>query len=152
VMRLDRRMIPEEDPASVETGIRAVIAEAASRYPGTRIEIRRLLLANALKPLPANAPIVDALRRHASEIFGEPVDESGTPLYTDARLYCEAGIPAVLYGAGPRTVLESNAKRADENLSLEDLRRATKVVARSLYDLLTDRPARSPGLQRESPK
>ena len=60
----------------------------------------------------------------------------GTPLYTDARLFGEHGIPAVLYGAGPRTVLESNAKRADENLLLDDLRRATKVVARVLADLL----------------
>jgi hypothetical protein len=32
--------------------------------------------------------------------------------------------------------LESHAKRADERLDLEDLRRATKVVARSLVDLL----------------
>ena len=52
------------------------------------------------------------------------------------RLYCEHGIPAVIYGAGPRTVLEINAKRADEHIVLEDLRRATKVVARTLHDLL----------------
>jgi acetylornithine deacetylase/succinyl-diaminopimelate desuccinylase-like protein len=45
-------------------------------------------------------------------------------------------VPAVIYGAGPRTVLESNAKRADEQLVLEDLRRATKVIARTLLDLL----------------
>ena len=38
--------------------------------------------------------------------------------------------------AGPRTVLESHAKRADERLELEDLRRATKVIARTLHDLL----------------
>jgi acetylornithine deacetylase/succinyl-diaminopimelate desuccinylase-like protein len=37
--------------------------------------------------------------------------------------------------AGPRTVFESNAKRADEHLVLEDLRRATKVIARMLCDL-----------------
>jgi acetylornithine deacetylase/succinyl-diaminopimelate desuccinylase-like protein len=46
-------------------------------------------------------------------------------------------VPGVIYGAGPRTVLESNAKRADEHLDLEDLRRATKVIARTLYDLLS---------------
>ena len=39
----------------------------------------------------------------------------GTPLDTDVRLYAEAGI-RVIYGAGPRTLLESNAKRADERL------------------------------------
>jgi acetylornithine deacetylase/succinyl-diaminopimelate desuccinylase-like protein len=60
----------------------------------------------------------------------------GTPLYTDVRLYAEAGIPGVIYGAGPRTVLESHAKRNDERVVLEDLRRATKVIARTLADLL----------------
>ena len=63
----------------------------------------------------------------------------GTPLYTDVRLYAEAGSPGVIYGAGPRTVLESHAKRNDDRVVLEDLRRATKVIARTLADLL--RPA-----------
>jgi len=137
VLKLDRRMIPEEDPAQVEAGIRGVINEAASGLPGITVEIKRLLLARALKPLPGNAPLVEALQRHGQRVFGEPIPTTGTPLYTDARLYCEAGIPAVLYGAGPRTVLESNAKRADENLLLDDLRRATKVVACALLDLLS---------------
>ena len=69
-------------------------------------------------------------------MFGEPIPAVGTPLYTDVRLYVEQGIPGVIYGAGPRTVLESHAKRADERLVLEDLRRATKVIARTLVDLL----------------
>lgn len=80
--------------------------------------------------------MVDALSRHASAVFDEPIGAAGTPLYTDARLFGEHGIPAVLYGAGPRTVGESNAKRADEHIDLEDLRRATKVIARTLFDLL----------------
>jgi acetylornithine deacetylase/succinyl-diaminopimelate desuccinylase-like protein len=70
-------------------------------------------------------------------VFGETIPAMGTPLYTDVRLYGEAGVPAVIYGAGPRTVLESHAKRADERLVLEDLRRATKVIARTLFDLLS---------------
>ena len=138
-LKLDRRMIPEEDPTEVEADIRYVIEEAAARVPGVSVEIRRLLLANSLKPLAGNAPLVDALQRHGRAVIGEDIPTSGTPLYTDARLYGEAGIPVVLYGAGPRTVLESNAKRADEHLVLEDLRRATKVVARALADLLGGR-------------
>ncbi|MEO8924652.1 MAG: ArgE/DapE family deacylase [Caldimonas sp.] len=136
VLKLDRRMIPEEDPATVEAQIRRIITDAAATVPGVTIEIRRLLLANALQPLAGNAPLVEALQRHGEAIFGEPIPVSGTPLYTDVRLYGEAGIPAAIYGAGPRTVLESNAKRADEHLVLDDLRRATKVVARTLLDLL----------------
>ncbi|WP_342616614.1 ArgE/DapE family deacylase [Rhodoferax sp. GW822-FHT02A01] len=134
--KLDRRMIPEENPAEVEANIRQVIADAAAQTPGITVDVKRILLANALKPLPGNKPLVDALQKHASDVFGEPIPALGTPLYTDVRIFCEAGIPGVIYGAGPRTVLESNAKRADENLVLEDLRRATKVIARSLLDLL----------------
>ena len=138
VLRLDRRMIPEEDPVAVEASIRQVIADAAALQPGITVDIKRLLLARALQPLPGNKPLVEALQEHGHAVFGEPIPTSGTPLYTDVRLYCERGIPAVIYGAGPRTVLESNAKRADEHIVLDDLRRATKVVARSLYDLLKD--------------
>ncbi|OYU99817.1 MAG: peptidase M20 [Burkholderiales bacterium PBB5] len=137
VLKLDRRMIPEETPSEVEATIRSVIAEAVASSPGITVDVKRLLLANALKPLPGNQPLVQALCAHATAVFGEPIEASGTPLYTDARLFCEQGIPAVLYGCGPRTVLESNAKRADEHIDLEDLRRATKVVARALADLLS---------------
>ncbi len=136
VFKLDRRMIPEENPATVEADIRRVIAEAAAGQPGITVEIKRLLLANSMKPLAGNAPLVSAIQRHGEALFSQPVPAMGTPLYTDVRLYGEAGIPGVIYGAGPRTVLESHAKRADERLDLEDLRRATKVIARALSDLL----------------
>jgi succinyl-diaminopimelate desuccinylase len=134
--KLDRRMIPEEDPVAVEAELRRVIAEAAAVMPGVTVDVRRLLLARALKPLPGHEAAATALQRHAHAVFGEPIAITGTPLYTDARLYSERGIPAVLYGAGPRTVRESHAKRSDEHLVLEDLRRATQVVARCLADLL----------------
>ena len=134
--KLDRRMIPEENVAEVEAAIRACIATAAGECPGITVDIRRLLLAHAMTPLAGNLPLVEALQKHAGEVFGQVPPAVGTPLYTDVRLYAEQGIPGVIYGAGPRTVLESHAKRADERLDLEDLRRATKVMARCLHDLL----------------
>lgn len=135
--KLDRRMIPEENPAEVEATLRAVIAQAAAESPGITVDIQRMLLAHALKPLPGNQPLVAAIQKHGESVFGEPIPSTGTPLYTDVRLFCEVGIPGVIYGAGPRTVLESRAKRADERLDLNDLRRATKVIARSLVDWLS---------------
>jgi acetylornithine deacetylase/succinyl-diaminopimelate desuccinylase-like protein len=79
---------------------------------------------------------VNAIQQHGQAVFGEAIPAMGTPLYTDVRLYVEKGIPGVIYGAGPRTVLESHAKRADERLNLEDLRKATKVISRTILDLL----------------
>jgi len=137
VLKLDRRMIPEETPTAVEAEVRALIESTVAQCPGIRLETRRLLLANSMKPLPGAAPLIAALQKHGEEVFGEPIPTSGTPLYTDVRLYTAQGIPAAIYGAGPRTVLESNAKRADEHLDLNDLQRATQVVARTLAELLT---------------
>ncbi len=136
LLKLDRRMIPEEDAAAVEAELRALIEAAVAQSPGVRLELRRLLLAQALKPLPGHEPLTAAIQRHGQAVFGEVIPVSGTPLYTDVRLYGAHGVPAVIYGAGPRTVLESNAKRADEHLLLSDLRGATRVVARTLFDLL----------------
>lgn len=138
VMKMDRRMIPEEDPVAVEAQVRQLVEDAVAGMPGIRLEIRRLLLSHALRPLPGSDKLVASLQRHGRAILGEDIPAQGTPLYADARLYGERGIPAVLYGAGPRTVPESNAKKADEHLQLEDLRRATKVVALTLLDFLAD--------------
>jgi acetylornithine deacetylase/succinyl-diaminopimelate desuccinylase family protein len=134
--KLDRRMIPEENPTEVEAALRKIINDTAAQTAGVTVDIKRILLARAMQPLAGNKPLVESLQKHGQAVFGEPIPALGTPLYTDVRLFCEAGIPGVIYGAGPRTVLESHAKRADERLALEDLRRATKVVARALRDLL----------------
>lgn len=142
VIKVDRRMIPEEDPAEVEAALRRTIEQAAAAFKPPRgghelrVDVKRLLLSRAMEPLPGNQPLVQAIQKHGQAVFGEPIPALGTPLYTDVRLYVERGIPGVIYGAGPRTVLESHAKRADERLDLADLRRATKVVARTLLDLL----------------
>ena len=136
VMKMDRRMVPEEDPVQVEAQVRALIENAVRGEPGITLEIRRLLLSHALRPLPGSDKLVSTIQKNARDILGEDIPAVGTPLYADARLYGEHGVPAVLYGAGPRTVPESNAKKADEKLLLEDLRKATKIVALTLADFL----------------
>ena len=137
-LKLDRRMTPEEDPALVEARIRTLITQAVARFDGIRVDMKRLLLAKALHPLPGHEKLVAAVQRHAKRVFGIDIPAVGVPLYSDARLYGEHGVPIVLYGAGPRTIAESNAKRPDENLVLEDLRRATHVVACTVHDLLAN--------------
>ena len=134
--RLDRRMIPEENPQSVEAALRALIAQAAAGHEGITVNVERVMLAAPLAPVGDVARLTDPLVRHASEIFGEDIQCVGVPLYTDARHYTAAGIPTVLYGAGPRTIEEANAHRADERLPLSDLHGATEVVARALREML----------------
>lgn len=135
-LKLDRRMIPEENPTKVEAELRALLNKAVDGLDGINIDVRRILLANALRPLPGHEKLVNAIQSTAKIVLNETIPVQGTPLYADARLYAEHGIPVVMYGAGPRTLLESNAKRADEHLVLNDLRQATKVMALTLKELL----------------
>ncbi len=136
VFRLDRRVIPEENSAEVEAELRDVIAEAAKSHADAKVTVRRILLAEPLTPTPAGEKLALILCRHASRVMGETIAAGGVPLYTDARHYAKAGVPIVLYGAGPRSIEEANAHRADERLPLADLFKATEVVALTLADLL----------------
>ena len=135
VFRIDRRMIPEEDPAKVEADLRALIGAAARRIRA-RVDVRQHLLALPLAPQPGTDRLAAAMQQHARTVLGVDVPVNGVPLYTDARHYAARGIPIVLYGAGPRSILEANGHNADENLRLNDLRAATKIVAMTVADLL----------------
>jgi acetylornithine deacetylase/succinyl-diaminopimelate desuccinylase-like protein len=136
--RLDRRIIPEEAHQPVEAQLLDVIQGAAAHCrPGIQVSSRRILWAQPLAALPGSEALVEALRGPAERLFGTAIPTHGVPLYTDARHYAAQGIPTVLYGAGPRTVLEARGHNADENLRLRDLRRATQVVALACADLLS---------------
>jgi len=134
--RIDRRIIPEEDGAAVERALIDLIKGASPAMPGLKVECRRIMLAEPLRPLPQVSRLVGAIEVHARDVLGVAVAPTGVPLYTDARHYAAAGIPTVLYGAGPRSILEANAHGADEHLRLSDLRAATEIIARALAELL----------------
>jgi acetylornithine deacetylase/succinyl-diaminopimelate desuccinylase-like protein len=140
VFRLDRRIIPEENPAEVEATLTRALNASAAKWPGVILNVRRILLAQPFVPIPGQEVLVATILKNAQIVLGERIEAHGVPLYTDARHYSAAGVPTVLYGAGPRTLVEANGHRADENLKLDDLYKATEVVALSLYDLLTAHP------------
>ena len=135
--RLDRRIIPQESAAHVEADLTARIHAAGVRSPGVEVEVRRILLASPFVPIAGQEKLVAVITNAARSVLGEDIETRGVPLYTDARHYSAAGVPTVLYGAGPRTLSEAHGHRADENLNLTDLRKATEVVALALFDLLT---------------
>lgn len=135
--RIDRRIIPEESPAQVEAELRQAIEATAAGCPGIAVEIRRIMLAMPLLRLPGSERLTETLQRYGERFLGVAIEEHGVPLYTDARHYTAAGIPTVLYGAGPRTLAEAHGHAADERLRLSDLRHATAVVACTVAELLS---------------
>ena len=134
--RIDRRIIPDENPDKVEHDLVEFIRHAAEEHPTIRVRTRRIILARPFVPLPGQEKLVAAIQHGARQVFGEEIQPTGSPLYTDARHYSAAGIPTILYGAGPRSMLEANAHRADERVKLDDVFKATEVVALALAELL----------------
>jgi len=139
--RLDRRITPEEDAGKVEAELRALIA--ADLPPGITVHVKQILLAAPLMPLPGGERLTEILQAQASTVLGEAIRAVGVPLYTDARHYAAAGIPTMLYGAGPRSIEAANAHRADERLELKDLHLATEVIARTLAEFLSAETAQT---------
>ncbi|WP_432207887.1 ArgE/DapE family deacylase [Ancylobacter polymorphus] len=136
VLRVDRRLTPEENGESVEAELHALVEGAVAGQAGIEIECRRLILAEPLRTLPGTERLVETIQRHATEVLGETPPATAVPLYTDARHYTAAGVPTVLYGAGPRSILEANAHAADEHVRIRDLKAATQVIEAALRDLL----------------
>ena len=137
--RLDRRIVPEEDAAEAERVLSARLHELAAKWPGIRLQVKRILLAKPFTPVAGQDKLIASIGRNAERVLGEKIETHGVPLYTDARHYSAAGIPTVLYGAGPKTLEEANGHMADENLKLDDLYKATEVIALSLLELLSVR-------------
>jgi acetylornithine deacetylase/succinyl-diaminopimelate desuccinylase-like protein len=134
-LRLDRRLIPEENGRKVESALTALIRKAGTRK-GVTVDVRRILLAEPLRPVKGIDRLVEPICRHAHEVLKRPIKTAGVPLYTDARHYAAKNIPTVLYGAGPRSILEANAHRADEHVRIKDLEAAIQVIEATLRDLL----------------
>jgi succinyl-diaminopimelate desuccinylase len=135
-IRLDRRLIPEENGDQAEKEIQQVVEQAILEYKGIEVEVERILLANSFGPVPEDEPLIHTLGANWKEIMDGELEIHGVPLYADARHFYEAGIPIVMFGAGPKTLLEANGHRADEHVRIDDLVKATKIVALTLYDLL----------------
>jgi succinyl-diaminopimelate desuccinylase len=135
-LRLDRRVVPEENPQAVVSQLKTLIEEAVAGLPGIVVEVREMLVTSPLRSIDGAERLSAALQRAAKTTLQQDIPTEGVPLYTDARLYCEAGVPTVIYGAGPRTLLEANGHRADERVALDDLRLATNTIALALADLL----------------
>jgi acetylornithine deacetylase/succinyl-diaminopimelate desuccinylase-like protein len=100
------------------------------------VTAERILLAEPLAELPGVKTLIGALHERAEQVFDVDIPVHGVPLYTNARHYTKHGMPTVLYGAGPRTLMEARGHNSDENLRLNDLLKATKMVALALGDLM----------------
>jgi len=94
---------------------------------------------------------IKLLERHGPQVAAR--DEAGKRVEIETELLAsETALASLQDPVGfpdlhliRRTMLEANAHRADEKLSLEDLSFATKVIAMALFDILSEKGAGQPG-------
>jgi succinyl-diaminopimelate desuccinylase len=134
---LDRRVIPDEDPAQVEADLTQRIADTASSLDGIVCRIQRLKLSQPMKPGAGTDNLSGIMERRATAVMRSIIPVYGVPFGTVTRHYSDAGIPSVLYGAGPERLEDAHPGGPDECLVLDDLRKATEVLALTLGEFMT---------------
>ena len=137
IIKMDRRMIPEEDPVKVERDLTTLIGTSVVGVKNTLCKVRRTCLYPAMIQADGTDRLITAFQRHAPAVFGETLPVVGTAMETDGRHYTDAGIPTVLYGVGPADLAEAAIAGPDEVLALDDLRRSTELLVYTLSDLLS---------------
>lgn len=91
-LRLERRTVPGETPATVEREVGEILERAAAHDPDFRADVA-VTFAREPFQVAEDADVVAAVRRQA----GGP-EVVGVPFWTDAAVLAAAGIPTVLFG------------------------------------------------------
>jgi acetylornithine deacetylase len=97
-LTIERRMLPGESPAAVESELRRLLAELAAEIPDFSATLTTRVARAAWQADPG-WPIVETLTDAASRVLGRPPGIRGEPFWTDAGLFSAAGIPGLLFGA-----------------------------------------------------
>jgi acetylornithine deacetylase len=97
LLQAERRTIPGETPDAVAGELRAVIERAAAEDPDLRADVRIEFVRDPFE-VAEDAPVVEAVRRHAAAVVGAEPAVVGVPFWTDAALLAAAGIPTVVFG------------------------------------------------------
>jgi succinyl-diaminopimelate desuccinylase len=128
----DRRFLLEEEFDATRQEIVDLLNTLARDVPDFRYDLRDLMVVHPVHT-PVDSPVVAALDRHVAEVLGRPAVHVASPgTYDHKHVDRIGGIKnCVAYGPG---ILDL-AHQPDEWCSVDDLVKATKVLALSLLTL-----------------
>ena len=97
VLQAERRTIPGETAELAERELRDIVARAGEGDADFSAEVRAPISRDPFE-VPADAEIVQLVRRAATEVLGTEPDVVGVSFWADSALLSTAGIPTVLFG------------------------------------------------------
>jgi succinyl-diaminopimelate desuccinylase len=134
VVEINRRIIPGESFEMAKAEIQAILDQLSKEDPDFKAEIKVKDVNMPMLDVPADAPVVEAIRRAHKVVRGTELPIGGKDAGTDAAWIVQAtGMPMPIYGPGDYLKYSLGA---NESIALEDIVDATKVYALAIYYLL----------------
>ncbi len=97
LLTIERRTLPGETLADVESDITALIARCRAAHPELAAAARTVLAREPLETNPAH-PLARTVAEAAVKILGRPADLGGVSYWADSAFISAAGIPTILFG------------------------------------------------------
>ncbi len=135
-IQIDRRILPTDRTADALAELHELAARLTTET-GADVTFKPTLIVEPLKPNHDQQELIEVIQEVGNSIVGHELRAHGVPIFTDARWFAANGTPTVLYGAGPANAADARGHGPDENVSIGDLVRATKVIARVIHRLIT---------------
>lgn len=126
ILSIERRTVPGETPATVESELQALIERLSRANPNFRATLTRGIDRTPLET-PLDAAIVNAVETAASQIMQHPCDRRGVTYWTDAATLWAAGIPTVLFGP-----VGAGAHSIDEWVGLNSVNTCAEIYLQTI--------------------
>lgn len=128
----DRRFLLEEGFDSAKDEVVSLLAKARAEDPSRRYSLEDLLIFHPVET-PAGSPLIRALERSIEAIYTRPATLVASPGTYDHKHFARLGGLEHCVAYGPGTL--ELAHQPDEHVAVEDLVRATSVLALTLVEL-----------------
>jgi len=125
-LAIERRTLPGENEAGVESEIREILASLEAADPSFRATIQVLL---ARPPFEARrlSPLAEALARAATEVRGTPPRTVGQTPWMDSAIFSAAGADTIVFGPDG-----AGAHAAEEWVDLGSVMRLARILAETV--------------------
>lgn len=121
-LQIERRTLPGESDAQVESELRAVLEALRTRDAEFNATLRTIST-RAPYEISPQAPIAAAAAQAIARVMGAAPELVGMPFWTDTALLAAAGVPGVVFGPRGRGL-----HGADEYVELDSVQRCSEVL------------------------
>jgi acetylornithine deacetylase len=122
VIGIERRTVPGESVAQVETELREILDAAEQRDPAFRATARTTLARDPFEA-PPNLEIASLVRQHAASVTGEERRAYGDTAWMDSAFLSAANIPTIVFGPDG-----AGAHAVEEWADLESVQRCAETL------------------------